>query len=135
MNITCDYCHRPAKLVTGAVIYPNRQDLLHKRFWHCEPCGAWVGCHDRNRRMGFNGDEPKGRLANAALRRKKIAAHAAFDPLWKSKEMTRTEAYAWLAAEIGMSAPNMHIGMLDVDGCNAVIAAVKARNKTYRRTA
>jgi hypothetical protein len=127
MNVICDYCHHPATLVTGAMIYARRPDLLHKKFWYCEPCRAWVGCHDRNRRMGFNGDEPKGRLANAALRRAKIAAHAAFDPLWRSREMTRTEAYAWMAREIGISDANMHIGMLDVDGCNAVIAVIKNR--------
>lgn len=127
MTIICDYCHRPAQLVTGAVIYPHRADLLHKRFWHCAPCGAYVGCHDRNRRLGFRGDEPKGRLANAALRRAKIAAHAAFDPIWKSMEMTRTAAYEWLASALGVSVANMHIGMLDMDGCSAVIAACQNR--------
>lgn len=129
MTIACDYCHRPAQLVTGAVIYPHRLDLLHKRFWHCEPCNAYVGCHDRNQRLGFVGDEPKGRLANAQLRRAKIAAHAAFDPIWKAKQLSRTAAYVWLASELGVSVANMHIGMLDMDGCNAVIAACQNRKR------
>jgi hypothetical protein len=127
VTIKCDYCHRDARFVTGAKLYPHRPDLLHKKFWWCEPCDAYVGCHDRNKRLGFNGDEPKGRLANAELRKIRIAAHAVFDPIWKSGEMTRTEAYAWLAEAIGISPANMHIGMLDVDGCRAVIAVARAR--------
>jgi zinc-finger-containing domain len=129
MSVTCDYCHRPAALVTGEAIYPHRPDLASKKFWHCEPCGAWVGCHPPHRKRKQAGTEPLGRLANAELRRAKQAAHAAFDPLWKSREMTRTEAYAWLAGAIGVSVSNMHIGVLDVDGCNAVIAAINGRKK------
>jgi hypothetical protein len=127
MTITCDYCHRPAKLVNGSVLYPHRHDLVGKKFWHCANCNAWVGCHPRSRKHNQDGTEPLGRLANAELRKWKQAAHAAFDPLWKSGDMTRTEAYAWLADALGVSVANMHIGMLDVDGCHAVIAAINGR--------
>lgn len=122
MPVTCDYCHRDAKLVTGRVLYPHRPDLWHRRFWHCSPCGAFVGCHQR----GKNGDgtRPLGRLANAELRRWKRRAHDAFDPLWRTRTMTRQEAYSWLSKTLGVSAANCHIGMFDVDGCRAVIAAV-----------
>lgn len=73
----CPYCREPSKAVTGARIYPHRPDLHRKKFFECEPCGAWVGCHDTG--------APFGRLANAALRKAKQAAHAAFDPFWKAK--------------------------------------------------
>ena len=126
-GLVCPYCHRAAELVTGAVIYPHRPDLLHRRFWRCEPCGAYVGCHRPNRRLGLKGVEPLGRLANAELRRERNRAHAAFDPLWQSGSLERGAAYAWLADAIGVTPENMHIGMLDVDGCRAVVAAVRAR--------
>lgn len=120
MKIQCPYCGGPAHCVTGAVLYGNRFDLLDKKFWRCKPCGAHVGCHPGTA-------IPLGRLANKQLRKAKMAAHAAFDPLWKSREMTRSQAYAWLADALGISPANCHIGMFDVDGCNAVIAAVAER--------
>ena len=66
---------------------------------------------------------PLGRLANAELRRAKSAAHAAFDPLWKSKRMKRRDAYGWLARELGISRDNCHIGMFDIAACRAVVRA------------
>lgn len=112
----CPYCDRPAKHVTGAAIYPQRPDLFGKHFYQCAPCDAHVGCHP-------NSMAPMGRLANAELRKAKQAAHAAFDPTWKSGKRKRHEAYAWLAAEVGVSPQNCHIGMFDVDQCRAVVRA------------
>lgn len=43
-------------------------------------------------------------------------------------DMSRSSAYAWLAGALGISEANCHIGMMDVDGCNAVVAACKARS-------
>lgn len=129
MTVVCPYCDKPAVLVGGNVIYPHRDDLTHKKFWMCEPCEAWVGCHPPDKKSKRPNDIPMGRLANADLRNLKVMAHAYFDPLWKSKEMTRTQAYAWLAKEVGMSAANMHIGMLDEVGCRAVIAVLKRRKR------
>lgn len=131
MKVICACCGRPAVLVKGNVIYPHRADLHALNFWECSPCGAYVGCHRRGtfertngKKIVHHGDEPLGRLANAALRQAKQAAHAAFDPLWKSKRFsTRKHAYAWLAEQLGVSVENCHIGMFDVAGCEAVIAA------------
>lgn len=127
---TCPYCDRPAILVTGATIYPHRPDLFPKKFWNCAPCDAWVGCHPPATAQGGgqgDGTVALGRLANAELRQAKKVAHAAFDPLWKSRAMKRRDAYAWLAGELGIAKANCHIGMMDVDGCRAVVAAVQAR--------
>lgn len=133
MTVFCDYCDRPARLVGGAKVYPHRPDLCHLKFWHCATCDAWVGCHPaaRGGRNGVgDGTVPMGRLANATLRRAKQAAHASFDSLWKSRQMTRSQAYAWLAQTLGISPANCHIGMFDEDGCRAVVDAVVARDFT-----
>jgi hypothetical protein len=132
-RVTCDYCDRVAELVTGAAIYPHRPDLFGRRFWRCAPCGAWTGCHEPGKGQG-DGTKPLGRLANAELRRAKQAAHAAFDPLWKSRSMSRHEAYRWLAGELGISFENCHIGMFDVDGCRAVVSAVRALSESGAAT-
>lgn len=85
MTVQCPYCQQPAALVTGAIVYPHRPDLHAKKFWYCVTDQAWVGCHP-------GGNQPMGRLADAALRRAKMAAHAVFDPRWASG--SRSAAYA-----------------------------------------
>lgn len=101
---------------TGAQIYPYRVDLHAKQFWVCWACRAWVGCHDDDL------TRPLGRLANAELRQAKIAAHAAFDGIWRGK-MRRGAAYRWLAAQLGIDARDCHIGMFDVDQCRRAVEA------------
>ena len=114
MTTTCNYCGQPAEIVSGREIYPQRRDLWLKWFWNCKPCGARVGCHPGTKR-------PLGRLANAELRAAKQAAHAAFDPLWKSGDMTRSEAYRWLGGMMGIAEP--HIGEFTVQQCERCVAA------------
>lgn len=120
--VICDYCGNKAALVTGRKIYPHRPDLFPLWFWHCEPCKAWVGCHK-------NSDaQPLGRLANAELRLAKSAAHRDFDPLWKSGEMTRKQAYQWLSNQLGIPADSCHIGMFDVETCQRVQTVCTSMN-------
>lgn len=73
-----------------------------------------------------DGTAPLGRMANASLRRLKQEAHAAFDPLWRSGDMTRAQAYSWLAQHLGVSDNNCHIGMMDEDGCRAVVHILRS---------
>lgn len=113
-SLNCDYCGNPAELVGGLDVYPHRPDLADKKLWRCVPCSAYVGCHDGTTR-------PLGRLANARLRAAKKRAHAAFDPMWKNQGATRKNAYAWLAARLGIRRRDCHIGMMDEDMCARVI--------------
>ena len=116
MNIKCDYCGKDAETATGKDIYPHREDLHSLKFFACYPCSAWVGCHKKT-------GKPLGRLADKELRSAKMSAHAAFDPLWRSGDMTRSEAYAWLANELCISRDNCHIGMFNKEQCGAVVDA------------
>lgn len=120
----CPYCHRTAELVTGQKVYPHRKDLHHKNFWYCDrghPT-AYVGCHEAGNKQG-DGTKPLGRLADKVLRKAKSNAHQAFDYIWQDRIMTRKEAYAWLAKELGIPPDRCHIGMMDVSTCNAVVDA------------
>jgi len=120
--VICNYCDSAAELVTGAIVYPRRPDLADKPIYRCEPCDAWVGCHPGT-------TTPLGRLADAALRKAKMDAHAAFDPLWKrkaaqegwSKGKARGKGYAWLAKQLGIPPGECHIGMMDVAMCHRVV--------------
>jgi hypothetical protein len=116
--VICPYDKARAKLVDGSAIYPHRIDLHSKRFYLCEVCGAYVGCHEGTNRA-------LGRLANAELRRWKSKAHASFDPLWKTRKWgTRKQAYTRLASELGVAENGCHIGMFDVEQCKKVISIV-----------
>lgn len=112
-KVICDYCGDAASLVTGRVIYPHRPDLAHLKFYQCAPCDAYVGTHR-------NTTQPLGRLANASLRRAKVRAHGAFDPLWQQGLMTRTQAYQWLASAMNLELERTHIGMFDEAQCATV---------------
>ena len=121
-EVLCEYCGHPAERLRGSELYPGREDLRCRFFWVCRPCGAWVGCHLPNTRLGFTGREPFGRLANAELRQLKQQAHATFDPLWQSKHFkTRHRAYNWLANQLGIERQFCHIGMFDETQCRRVI--------------
>jgi hypothetical protein len=123
-TVTCPYCDANAPLVTGAKVYPHLPHLHHKRFYLCSPCNAYVGCHDGTTR-------PLGRLADAALRHAKIAAHAAFDPLWQSHQMTRSAAYRWLRKELNISEHDCHIGKFDVETCRRVVQLCRQRSESH----
>lgn len=114
MELLCAYCQKPTKLVGGDVIYPHRPDLADKKFYRCAPCEAYVGCHKGT-------ETPLGRVANAELRKAKMDAHGAFDPLWKEDGMSRKEAYVWLREAMGLSEDECHIGLMDVEACLKVI--------------
>lgn len=99
----CPHCDNDARLVTGAVIYPHLPGLHEKLFYSCLPCDAYVGCHRGTTR-------PLGRLANTELRIARMTAHAAFDPIWKSRQLSRTAAYRRLAKELRIKEGECHIG-------------------------
>lgn len=122
MGVKCDYCGNDAELVTGNVIYPHRRDhLVLRKFWLCRPCDAYVGTHENSNAV------PLGRLANAELRALKQQVHKAFDPLWLRREMSRTEAYRWLAQALDIPEGECHVGMFDTARCRAALAALATR--------
>ncbi len=128
MKVICPYCGEPATLVNGNKVYPHRIDLFEKNFWFCEKDQAWVGCHKPAAEGGLgDGTAPLGRLADAALRRAKSAAHVAFDPLWKTKIMTRRAAYQWMQREMGLDSVQGHIGMMDEEQCYKLVELVRHR--------
>lgn len=57
----------------------------------------------------------------------RIMAHDAFDALWKSGEMTRTEAYRWLAKSMDLPSSAAHMEQFDVEQCQQVARLVAER--------
>ena len=115
MKVLCDYCKREAILVPDTEIYNGNS--YGGMVYLCKLCDAYVGCH----KEGSSKGKPYGRLANSELREYKVNAHKAFDVLWKSGEVKRGDAYAWLASEMGLEKDLCHIGMFGVTQCKQVI--------------
>lgn len=118
LNPTCPYCGKLSEFVKGNVVYAHRRDLWDKPFYLCAPCDAYVGCHP-------NSVNPLGRLANEELRKAKMLAHRAFDPIWREGSLNRRTAYCWLAKRLEIPEAECHIGMFDVAMCNRVIKICK----------
>lgn len=117
----CPYCSSPAKLTNSAVVYGGHS---HGMIWDCRPCDAYVGVHKDNLTY-----PPLGRLANAELRAWKSRAHKMFDGLWRSEEMTRSQAYRYIQTIMGLSASEAHIGLFDVAQCQKLIDALASRKQ------
>jgi hypothetical protein len=116
----CPYCHQFSELVGGKEIYPHRADLWVKKFYLCRVDDAYVGTH-------INTDIPLGRLADAALRKAKSQAHAAFDPLWQDGSRTRQQAYSLLAKALGIKTGDCHIGQFDLALCLRTVDLCNSR--------
>lgn len=79
-----------------------------------------------------------GGLANAELRKAKMEAHAAFDPLWKrkiekegcSKGKSRRAGYRWLSEQLGIPYEKTHIGYMNLDECRKVVEVCTKLRKT-----
>jgi len=67
-----------------------------------------------------------GTLANAELRAARNRAHAAFDPIWRSGEMSRRKAYAWLGDQLGLPVKRVHIAEFDLATCSKVVSVCKS---------
>lgn len=115
-SLTCVECGCIPSPVTGDVIYPHRSDLSELTFWLCE-CGAYVGSH---KQLG----NPLGRPAGAETRSSRNAAHTAFDPIWRDGITSRTNAYRWLARQLGIDVADCHIANFDAETCKRVIEIV-----------
>lgn len=70
-------------------------------------------------RVGFHRHkaEPGSALAKARMR-----AHDAFDALWKLDLMSRSQAYLWLAEELGVRSEDCHMVLFDEATCELVRA-------------
>lgn len=116
-RVECPDCgSRMVLKTTTKFSYPNGDP---RKFWGC---GAWAktGCKGI---VGAHQDgKPFGRPVNKEGREARQRAHAAFDVLWKQGAISRAQAYRWLSDYLGIK-PQVHIGDLDVAGCERVIDA------------
>ena len=112
MSMNCQHCEQPAKWVENKEVYGRNYGASYMMWW-CEPCDAFVGCHN-------NTKKPKGRfLAKRDLREARKRAHAAIDPLWKEGKYKRKTVYIRLNEAFGKE---VHVGDTEtVEECEEII--------------
>lgn len=107
--------------------YPYRENYGPR--WMCLECGAHVGCKS-------NGN-PLGTAANAEDRQLRQKAHAAFDPFWRfarKPRAARSQEYAWLAREMGITpVSHCHIAWMHGDELKRVIEICEKRRESAER--
>jgi hypothetical protein len=116
----CRHCGAPCSIVSSASVYKYGD-------WPwcvlCSGCGAHVGLHPYT-------NIPLGTLATPSIRAARKRAIRAFNTLWESGEMTRKEAYAWLAQEMHIDDVNEStIARFDTAYCSRVVTLVKRRER------
>lgn len=80
--------------------------------YRCTNCDAQVGMHPFT-------NIPLGTLADKALRNERKACKQPFEMLWQHGRMGRAEAYAALAAHLGIDVSACHFGLFDAAQCQA----------------
>lgn len=117
----CPYCFKRSVYVDSSEVYNKSYGMIYL----CRSCKAWVGVHKGT-------SKALGRLANSELREWKKEAHFHFDKLWQakikkgfSKNKARGFAYKWLAAQLGITPTETHVGWFDVDMCKKVVEICK----------
>jgi ssDNA-binding Zn-finger/Zn-ribbon topoisomerase 1 len=90
--------------------------------------GPFYGCKRYPKCKSTHGAHPDGAPlgipASTPTKRARMMAHAAFDVLWKSKDMQRNEAYGWLAKQMGRNRGDTHIGEFNQAQCAHVLLIV-----------
>ena len=97
MIIWCCGCQNntDAKLTNGKEIYPHRKDLYNLKFWKCDTCQNYVGCHKNNDKA-----IPLGNIPTPEIRKLRIKIHDMLDPLWKNGKIKRGEIYRILSEKL-----------------------------------
>lgn len=87
-----------ARLTDGMEMYPSRPDLKLLKFYVCDICGAFVGCH-----KGRVDDciRPLGFLATPEVKKWRKIIHGILDPLWHTRRIPRGKAYAYISHRLG----------------------------------
>jgi hypothetical protein len=112
----CPFCSQKVVIANNAEVY-GRAYGEWPWVYRCtgQKCGAYVGMHPFT-------NIPLGTLADAPTRQARTQAKAIFNPIWESGHMTRSEAYAWLAGQLGIPVAECHVGWFDVQTCQRAAA-------------
>lgn len=114
----CPFCgHEVVKTSNKEIygkIYGNGVCFL------CRHCGASVGTH--------NNGKPLGVLANKEMKILKKACHDLFDNTWKSRQISRSGAYAVMSKKLSIEGKDCHFGHFGTDMLLRALEVLKDPN-------
>lgn len=99
----CPYCGNDVVLTSNKEIYGK--EYGNGRCYLCRNCKASVGVHG-----GKNGKTPLGVLATNEMKALKKCCHDLFDPIWKSKKISRGKLYQTLSRKLDIDVQDCHFG-------------------------
>lgn len=100
----------------GAVVVAHHEHVYGRSYsewpwmYRCQECGSSVGMHPFT-------SIPLGTLADSALKMARKECKQPFELIWRSRRMTRTQAYAELAAHLKIEVGACHFGWFDAATC------------------
>lgn len=95
------------------------RDSKHGKFYGCSTFPQCRGTH------GAHADgRPLGTPANKETKEARMRAHEAFDQLWRSGRMNRSQAYSWMQRVMSMTKDEAHIGKFSAEQCDKLIELV-----------
>ncbi|MFS0594209.1 zinc-finger-containing protein [Cytobacillus horneckiae] len=99
----CPYCNHPVVLTSNKEIYGRSYG--NGRCYLCRNCRASVGVHG-----GPKGKTPLGIMATSQMKVLKQCCHGLFDPIWKTKRVSRGELYKRLSILLDIDTKDCHFG-------------------------
>ena len=116
-GLSCPYCKCETVLVSDKEIYGKNSNYGGMYYRCLQNFNRYVGtCSDNKTSLG--------RIANKELRKRKMAGHKAFDPLWKIEPTffkSQAKAYEWLSIQMNLDLDKTHFGMFTIELCNEAI--------------
>lgn len=112
----CPYCSNEAEWCENSKIYGRNYGKSYM-VWYCQPCDAYVGCHN-------NTKKPLGTMANKELRKLRMACHSLFDKFWSNKN-SRKACYSWLQWKMKLLPQEAHIGNFNKEKCLELLEHLK----------
>lgn len=109
-TLTCTLCGSPMLLRRG-------------QFGEFYGCVRWPEC-DGIQKLGRDG-APRGPVTDKATRELRIKGHERFDRLWQVWGLRRGDAYARLAAKLGIEKDDCHFGLFDAALCAKATGVVE----------
>lgn len=117
----CPFCKGEVIYTSNAYIYGGRT-YGSGMCYVCTNCKASVGTHENNPKKPF------GVLANKEMKLLKQKCHAMFDPIWKSRQIHRSNLYKKLAYKLEITLDECHFGMFDTEMLNKAINIMSVNN-------
>lgn len=97
-KIYCCECNKDvnARSTTGEKIYPHLESLKSKKFFICDTCKQYIGCHPSS-------GKPLGAIPTKEFREIRIKIHNLIDPLWQRKKITRGKLYGLMTKKMKLN--------------------------------